>query len=95
MRNLDISNITFIEGDTGVIVIDPLISTEVAAAALSLYREHRGDREVVAVIHPDNAPSIAVAESVGFEHTGAPSEVHPTSEVWSLTRETYEADAAG
>jgi len=51
--------------------------------------------EVVAVIHPDNAPSIAVAESVGFEHTGAPSEVHPTSEVWSLTRETYEADAAG
>ena len=51
--------------------------------------------EVVAVIHPDNAPSIAVAESVGFEHTGASSEVHPTSEVWSLTRETYEADAAG
>ncbi len=51
VRNLDISNITFIEGDTGVIVIDPLISTEVAAAALSLYREHRGDREVVAVIH--------------------------------------------
>lgn len=51
VRNLDISNITFIEGDTGVIVVDPLISTEVAAAALALYREHRGEREVVAVIH--------------------------------------------
>ena len=51
VRSLDISNITFIEGDTGVIVVDPLISTEVAAAALKLYREHRGDRKVVAVIH--------------------------------------------
>ncbi|MBN8869681.1 MAG: MBL fold metallo-hydrolase [Solirubrobacterales bacterium] len=51
VRGMDISNITFIEGDAGVIVVDPLISTEVAAAALALYREHRGDREVVAVIH--------------------------------------------
>lgn len=51
VRGLDISNISFIEGDTGVIVIDPLISTEVAAAAFGLYREHRGDRPVVAVIY--------------------------------------------
>ncbi|WP_137846428.1 alkyl sulfatase dimerization domain-containing protein [Microbacterium sp. 2FI] len=51
VRGLDLSNITFVEGDTGVIVIDPLISTETAAAALALYREHRGDRVVVAVIH--------------------------------------------
>ncbi|WP_197501671.1 alkyl/aryl-sulfatase [Mycobacterium sp. 852002-51057_SCH5723018] len=52
VRGLDISNITFVEGDTGVIVIDPLISTEVAAAALSLYRAHRGgERPVVAVIY--------------------------------------------
>lgn len=51
VRGLDISNITFVEGDTGVIVIDPLICTEVAAAALGLYRQHRGDRRVVAVIY--------------------------------------------
>lgn len=52
VRGLDISNITFVEGDTGVIVIDPLISTEVAAAALTLYRTHRGgERPVVAVIY--------------------------------------------
>lgn len=49
-RGLDLSNVSFIEGDTGVIVIDPLISKETAAAALALYREHRGDRPVVAVI---------------------------------------------
>ena len=51
VRGLDLSNISFIEGDTGIIVIDPLISTETAAAALALYRAHRGDRPVVAVIY--------------------------------------------
>ncbi|MGE3287470.1 MAG: alkyl/aryl-sulfatase [Pseudonocardia sp.] len=51
IRGYDLSNMSVIEGDTGVIVIDPLISTETAAAALALYREHRGDRPVVAVIY--------------------------------------------
>ena len=50
VRGLDLSNITFIEGDTGVIVIDPLVCTETAAAALALYRQNRGDRAVRAVI---------------------------------------------
>jgi alkyl sulfatase BDS1-like metallo-beta-lactamase superfamily hydrolase len=51
VRGYDLSNMSVIEGDTGIIVIDPLISTETAAAALALYRKHRGDRPVVAVIH--------------------------------------------
>src|ERR1700712_4168786 len=51
VRGLDLSNISFIEGDTGVIVIDPLVSTETAAAALALYREYRGERPVTAVIY--------------------------------------------
>ncbi|QLL07293.1 MBL fold metallo-hydrolase [Mycobacterium vicinigordonae] len=52
VRGFDISNISFVEGDTGVIVIDPLVSTETAAAALQLYRTHRGgERPVVAVIY--------------------------------------------
>lgn len=51
VRGLDLSNISFIEGDTGIIVIDPLVSSEPAAAALELYRKHRGDREVRAVIY--------------------------------------------
>jgi alkyl sulfatase BDS1-like metallo-beta-lactamase superfamily hydrolase len=51
VRGLDLSNMTLVEGDTGVIVIDPLISKETAAAALALYRQHRGDREVTAVIY--------------------------------------------
>ena len=51
VRGLDLSNITFVEGDTGIIVIDPLVCTETAAAALALYRKHRGDRPVRAVIY--------------------------------------------
>ena len=51
VRGYDISNMTLIEGDRGLIVIDPLISTEVAAAALALYARHRGERPVSAVIY--------------------------------------------
>ena len=51
VRGLDLSNMTLVEGETGVIVIDPLISAETAAAALGLYRAHRGDRPVTAVIY--------------------------------------------
>ncbi|MFE3517630.1 alkyl/aryl-sulfatase [Streptomyces sp. NPDC059166] len=51
VRGLDLSNITFVEGTTGVVVIDPLISTETAAAALALYREHRGERPVTGVVY--------------------------------------------
>lgn len=51
VRGYDLSNVTFVEGRRGVIVIDPLISTECAAAALELYRCHRGPREVSAVIY--------------------------------------------
>ncbi|CCH76636.1 Alkyl/aryl-sulfatase BDS1 [Nostocoides japonicum T1-X7] len=50
VRGLEISNLTLIEGDTGVVVVDTLQSVEVSAAAMRLYREHRGDRPVVAVI---------------------------------------------
>ncbi|HLZ36187.1 MAG TPA: alkyl sulfatase dimerization domain-containing protein [Mycobacteriales bacterium] len=51
VRGIDLSVISFIEGAAGVIVMDPLISTETAAAALALYRRHRGDRPVTGVIY--------------------------------------------
>ncbi len=51
IRAFDLSNMTLIEGDTGVIVVDPLISEETAAAGLALYRANRGDRPVVGVIY--------------------------------------------
>lgn len=51
VRGFDISNITFIEGETGWIVIDPLTSAQPAAAALKLLRDEKGDRPVSAVIY--------------------------------------------
>jgi alkyl sulfatase BDS1-like metallo-beta-lactamase superfamily hydrolase len=51
LRGFDLSVMSVIEGDTGVIVIDPLISAETAAAAFALYTEHRGQRPVTAMIY--------------------------------------------
>lgn len=51
LRGFDLSVMSVIEGETGVIVIDPLISKETAAAAFQLYTEHRGERPVVAMIY--------------------------------------------
>jgi alkyl sulfatase BDS1-like metallo-beta-lactamase superfamily hydrolase len=50
VRGFDIANMTLIEGDAGVIVVDTLTSIEGARAAMELYHEHRGHRPVVAVI---------------------------------------------
>ena len=50
VRSADLSNITFIEGRTGIVVVDPLISNETAQAALKLYYQHRPYRPVVAII---------------------------------------------
>lgn len=41
LRSLDISNMTIVEGENGIIVIDPLVSCEPAAAGLELYRKSR------------------------------------------------------
>ena len=51
VRAADLSNITFIEGPDGVVVIDPLISEETARYTLDLYYEHRPKKPVVAVIY--------------------------------------------
>lgn len=81
VRGLDLSNMTLVEGDTGVIVIDPLVSAETAAAALALYRRNRGDRPVTAVIYthshadhfggvegvlPDGAGDVPILAPEGF-----------------------------
>ncbi|AUH44564.1 alkyl/aryl-sulfatase [Streptomyces sp. CMB-StM0423] len=50
VRGYDLSHMTLIEGDHGVLVVDPLISRETAAAALALYRAQRGDRPVTGVV---------------------------------------------
>lgn len=72
VRGLDLANMTIVEGDEGIIVIDPLSFTETAAAALALYRGHRGDRPVKAIVythsHVDHfSGSRAILENAGAD----------------------------
>ena len=51
VRGFALANITFIEGSTGLIIVDPLGSVGAARASLDLYFAHRPRRPVVAVIY--------------------------------------------
>jgi alkyl sulfatase BDS1-like metallo-beta-lactamase superfamily hydrolase len=71
LRGFDLSNMHVVEGEQGIIVIDPLVSAESAAAALALYREHRGERPITGLIythshidHFGGAKGVVTAEEV-------------------------------
>ena len=51
VRGFDTSTVTFIRGDEGWVVIDPLTTTETARAAFDLVTEQLGERPVTAVIY--------------------------------------------
>lgn len=51
VRGFDLANISFVKGNTGWIVFDPLTAKETAKAALDLINEKLGKRPVVAVVY--------------------------------------------
>lgn len=51
IRGYDLANITFIKGDTGWIIFDPLTTKETAAAALAFINEQLGERPVTGVVY--------------------------------------------
>ncbi len=51
VRNQDLSNMTIIEGNEGIVVVDPLVSAETARVAIDLYYANRGRRPLKAVIY--------------------------------------------
>lgn len=51
VRGFDLANITFIKGDTGWIIFDPLTAAETARAALQFINEQLGARPVVGVVY--------------------------------------------
>ena len=51
VRGYDLSNITFVQGDTGWIVFDPLVSAETAKAAHDFVSQQLGPKPVLAVVH--------------------------------------------
>ena len=104
----DLSNMTIVEGDTGVIVIDPLISAECAAAALALYREHRGDRPVTGVIYthshgdhfggvlgvlPDGRGDVPILAPEGFLEHAVSENVYAGTAMTRRANYMYGADA--
>lgn len=50
VRGFDLANMTFIKGDTGWIIFDPLTTRETAAAGLAFVNEKLGKRPVVGVV---------------------------------------------
>ena len=51
LRGFDLANISFVKGDTGRIVFDPLTSEETARAALELVNKHLGKLPIKAVVY--------------------------------------------
>ncbi|WP_373187090.1 alkyl/aryl-sulfatase [Halopseudomonas sp.] len=54
IRGMDLANMTIIEGDTGLIIIDPLLTPATARAGLELYYQNRPQKPVVAVLYTHN-----------------------------------------
>ncbi|KLK90861.1 hypothetical protein AA309_23365 [Microvirga vignae] len=82
VRNLDIANFTIVEGETGLIVIDPTISTIAAKAALDLYFAHRPRKPVTAVIythsHLDHFGGVAAVTTAEDVAAGRTKIIAPT-----------------
>ncbi|WP_329113716.1 alkyl/aryl-sulfatase [Streptomyces sp. NBC_01465] len=51
VRNNDIANLTVIEGDSGLVVVDCSASVEAATQGMAMIREHISDKPVAAVIY--------------------------------------------
>jgi len=51
VRNNDIANLSVIEGDDGLVVVDCMSAVEGAQAGMKMIREHLSDKPVVAVIY--------------------------------------------
>ena len=51
LRGVDLANMTIIEGDSGLIIIDPMTTADVGRAGLDLYLAHRPHKPVVCVIY--------------------------------------------
>jgi alkyl sulfatase BDS1-like metallo-beta-lactamase superfamily hydrolase len=51
VRGESLGNVTFVESDSGYIVVDPLTTVETAAYALKLLFDHVGERPIVGMIY--------------------------------------------
>ncbi len=98
LRGIDLANMTIIEGDSGLIIVDPMTTAEVAGAGLDLYHAHRPEKPVVCVIyshshvdHYGGAMGVASAEDAA---SGKVSVIAPDQFVEELSGENVIAGNA-
>ena len=98
LRGIDLANMTIVEGDSGLIIIDPMTTAEVARAGLDLYYAHRPQKPVVCVIyshshvnHYGGAMGVASAEEAA---AGKVSVIAPDQFVEELSGENVIAGNA-
>ena len=98
VRGLDLSNMTIIEGDTGLIVIDPLVTAETAKAAMDLYFKHRPRKPVLTLIyshsHSDHFGGARGVVSAQEVTTGIAKVIAPTGFLEEVVGETVIAGNA-
>lgn len=98
IRNADLANMTIIEGDSGIIIADPLMSAETSRAALELYYRHRGRRPIRAVIvshsHVDHYGGILGVVSPGDLTEGRVRLIAPAGFLEAAVAENAMAGAA-
>lgn len=98
VRGFDISNMTIIEGDTSLIIIDVLFTTETARAALDLYYQHRPRKPVGTVIyshsHTDHFGGVKGAISEADVSSGKVQVLAPAGFVEAVAGESVMAGTA-
>ena len=98
VRGYDLSNMTIIRGKTGWILVDPLTTAEIAAAALALVNEKLGNRPVTGVIythsHGDHFGGSAAVVSMADAASGKVPVVAPANFVREAISENVIAGPA-
>jgi len=98
VRGLALANVTFIEGATGLIVVDPLGSVGAARASIDLYFAHRPKRPVVAVIythsHSDHYGGVRGVADAGDVAAGRTSIIAPAGFMDAVIAESVVAGNA-
>jgi len=98
MRGFDISNMTIVEGDTSLIIIDVLLTTETARAALELYYQHRPRKPVGTVIythsHTDHFGGVKGVTSEADVAAGKVQVLAPTGFMEAIASESVMAGTA-
>lgn len=98
LRGMDMSNITIIEGDTGIILIDVLCSIETAAKSMELYYQHRGKKDIKAIVithsHVDHYAGIEGVVSQADVDSGKVQVVVPENFLFETVAENAFVGAA-